>query len=132
MKRILVLIMSLLFASMISTCMSPKESFIKKGAVKLTPKEIEKAYRGNTVKGPSWAAYYREDGARIVDVPSQDKTYQRRWWLDADGKFCETSTKGSVNCDQEVFRLGDQYKIFAGGKVYGFKIITGNPLKLSK
>ncbi len=123
------MLLVVLVARGVTSCLSPKESFIKKGAVLLSQEEVLETYRGNTAVGDGWVAYYREDGARIVDVPGYN-TYHLDWNMTSTGIFCQTNTSGNRSCGPKIYKLGETYKVFARNKTYTFKVLPGNPRKL--
>ncbi len=98
------------------------------GARLLSQPELIETLRGNTLQGPDYALHYAADGAKLMRRADGSVT-RLRWWIGADGAFCEDSLLGRPSCAPQRWLLGEELLIFGadGALKYALRVVPGAP-----
>ena len=88
-KRLSVGIVLAMSAATASTALSAGEW------ATLTVEGQKEAFIGNTIKESNgrWSVFYAPDGRKLVKV--NDEITERKWWLDDQGRLCQTMFRDS-------------------------------------
>ena len=90
-KTVFILIMSITLTATSANAADTLQVDIDAGAVPMTTSQVTSLAMNNTMVGPDWFVYYPDGKKRIVWY--KDKTYKRKWRVDEEKGFCQTTVR---------------------------------------